>query len=148
MGHEHPIWNVEVVEMSDLDYDPTVGCCDEKRKISYYYDSPMFMFHKYSWYNPLFYILIFLDLIVIFRWWVWHKRESMKASRRNIHLSIQNVKSSVESLRYMDNKTENNQLTPSQEHEIKQIERNMDYIIDELNLNDERIRFIDDKNDN
>lgn len=95
-------------------------------------------------YSPVHWVFIVIDLAILFRWWVWHKRRSLQTRRWVVSMNTAQALQQCSLLRQSDN------LTHHQKEQLETIQRKLLDSADEMSLQSdqiERFRPDDDRGD-
>lgn len=106
---------------------------DTNRKSIYQWNNPTFDLSNRRLYNPLVWPFVLIDLLILTRWWFWHKLQGFKADRQRIHTEI------VLSLQSGSLIEDDENLTPHQKEQIKRTQDGLERVADELNLQSDQL---------
>lgn len=110
---------------------------DTDRKKVYEYNDPLLNYSKYGGiYNPLLYPVILADMFIVLLYFMWHRYQSMKARRGDVHRSLGYAISRQRSI-YHDHdksKTERRRAQETIEHLLD--------VADEMNIQSDTIESV------
>jgi hypothetical protein len=104
------------------------------RKNIYEWDSPRWFPPErgFVWYNPIDYIRLAAELLLICWWFLWHRFQSVKARRADIVWSLRSICIMLDSM-------ERGECTKAEKDNIQQIKQYVGQIADEMNIQDEQL---------
>lgn len=109
-----------------------------ERTTVYEWDNPSRDLSKYRWYNPVLWLLFAVEIVILVRWYVWHKRRSWKASRQTLHSHV------VFGLQQCDFVLANDDVPDHQKRNIRETREHLEKIADELDLKSDHLnRYIE-----
>lgn len=97
------------------------------------WDDPHFEYGHRSWYNPLLWALVFIDLFWISWWCLWHKYQSLRADRWLISVEAHIALGKIEGIKQRHN------LSKSDEEALDFVEQKIIRMTDEQNIQSEFI---------
>ncbi len=97
------------------------------------WDDPSRDLSRYRWYNPVLWYWFGVEIVILARWLVWHKRQSWGADRTAVHTEVVMCLQTVGHLRRSEN------LEPGQQQQLDRIEDGFERVADEMNLQSEHL---------
>ncbi|WP_302083657.1 hypothetical protein [Salinibaculum rarum] len=92
------------------------------------WDNPHREISHLSWYNPLLWVFVAIDLVILVRWYWWHKRQSKRADRTALAMNLAFALQDCEFIK-------TNADTPRENQKrAEELQDKLQHIADELNL--------------
>jgi len=103
----------------------------DRKDIHHWNDGPVKVIGPFAWWNPLIYVSLLVDLVILTRWWLWHRRQSAMADRWRLHHDLVSALRDVQSIK---NQPEMGRLDRER---AERVEHYLWNVVDELELQSE-----------
>lgn len=97
------------------------------------WDNPHREISHLSWYNPLLWVYVAIDIVILLRWYWWHKRQSKKADRTAIATNLAFALQDCEFIK------QNDEAPKRTRDRAAEAQEKLQHIADELNLESETL---------